>query len=234
MEDILQNRTKMTTEIKTAKRSDGHIEVNGHLLDTKRWRLGAASDVGEPLSLEQTFQVLGSAGLLRGLVVGIIGPRDATRAQLEAAESIAFELGSLGITLICGGKSGVMEAASKGCNDAGGLLIGILPGSVPSEANSFVSIPLPTGLGEARNMIIAKSARVLVAVGGSYGTLSEVAYGLHFSKPVIGLEGAATVEGVLHVEDAESAVGEVLKALILVSTRPEPDKNGEVVAGTCV
>lgn len=224
----------MTTEIKTAKRSDGRIEVNDQLLDIGRWQLGAQSASGEPFPLAQVFQSLGSAGLLRGLVVGIIGPRDATNAQLEAAERIAFQLGSLGITLICGGKGGVMEAASKGCHDAGGLLIGILPGSVPSEANSFVSIPLPTGLGEARNMIIAKSARVLVAVGGSYGTLSEVAYGLHFSKPVIGVERAATIEGVLQVKDAASAVDEVLKALIHASTRPEPIKNGEVVAGTCV
>lgn len=224
----------MTTELSTAERNDGRIEVNGCLLDTARWQLGAPSIQGQPISLEQAFQKLGAANHLRGLVVGIIGPRDATAAQLEAAERIAFALGRFGITLICGGKGGVMEAASKGCHDAGGLLIGILPGSVPSEANAFVGVPLPTGLGEARNMIIAKSARVLVAVGGSHGTLSEVAYGLHFSKPVIGLEGAADVEGVRHVETAESAVNAVLEALIRASTMPEPTKNGEMVGGTCV
>lgn len=223
----------MTTEIKITQRIDGHIEVNGYLLNVGSWQLGAASDTGRPISVEEFFQNLGTSGLLRGIVVGIIGPRDATPAQLKAAERIAFALGGYGLTLICGGKSGVMEAASKGCHDAGGLLIGILPGSVPSEANAYVGIPLPTGLGEARNMIIAKSARVLVAVGGSYGTLSEVAYGLHFSKPVIGLEGAANVDGVLHVENAERAVEEVLKALILASTRPEPTKNGNEIGGTC-
>lgn len=223
----------MTTEIRIARRNDGRIEVDGHLLNVERWRLGAASDIGHPMALEEFFQYLGSSGRLRGIVVGIIGPRDATPAQLDAAERIAFALGGYGLTLVCGGKTGVMEAASKGCHHAGGLLIGILPGSVPSEANAYVGIPLPTGLGEARNMIIAKAARVLVAVGGSYGTLSEVAYGLHFSKPVIGIEGAADVAGVLHVETVERAVAEVLKALILASTRPEPTKNGEETGGTC-
>lgn len=223
----------MTTEIRIAQRTDGHVEVNGQLLHVDDWQLGAASDTGQPMSLEEIFQYLGCSGSLRGIVVGIIGPREATPAQLEAAERIAFALGGYGLTLICGGKTGVMEAASKGCHDAGGLLIGILPGSVPSEANAYVGIPLPTGLGEARNMIIAKSARVLVAVGGSYGTLSEVAYGLHFSKPVIGIEGAANVDGVLHVETVERAVEEVLKALILASTHPEPTKNGEETRGTC-
>ena len=78
-------------------------------------------------------------------------------------------------------------------------------------------------------MIIAKAARVLVAVGGSYGTLSEVAYGLHFSKPVIGLDGAPNVDGVQNVDGVESAVAAVLNELILASTRPEPTKNGETV-----
>lgn len=204
----------MTTEIRIAKRSDGQIEVNGALLETRHWRLGGASNSGQAIPLRDAFAHLGASGALRGIVVGIIGPRAATEAQKAAAESIAHALGGLGLTLICGGKSGVMEAASKGCHDAGGLLIGLLPGSTPEEANAYVGVPLPTGLGEARNMIIAKSARVLVAVGGSYGTLSEVAYGLHFSKPVIGLEGAADVEGVQHVADADAAVTAVLDALI--------------------
>lgn len=116
-----------------------------------------------------------------------------------------------------------MEAASKGCKESGGLLIGILPKSDPSEANSFVGIPLPTGLGEARNMIIAKSARVLIPVGGSYGTLSEVAYGLHFSKPVICIEGAADVEGVAHVENADAAVSAALEALLLTASCEKSD-----------
>lgn len=223
----------MTTQITLAKRNDGRIEVNGCELETSRWCLGSASNSGLPISLAEAFNHLASSGQLRGVVVGIIGPRDATSEQIGAAEQIAFSLASYGLTLVCGGKSGVMEAASRGCSDAGGLMIGILPGSVPSDANDYVGIPLPTGLGEARNMIIAKAARVLVAVGGSYGTLSEVAYGLHFSKPVIGISGAAQVDGVTHVESADAAVTAVLEALILASTRPEPTKNGETFGGAC-
>ncbi|MEM9973541.1 MAG: TIGR00725 family protein [Pseudomonadota bacterium] len=224
----------MTISVSLAKRDDGKIEINGFELDAARWRLGPGSNVGLPVSLEETFQQLGSTGQLRGVVVGLIGPRDATPAQISAAEQIGYSLGQYGITLICGGKSGVMEAASRGCRNAGGMIIGILPGSTASEANDFVSVPLPTGLGEARNMIIAKAARVLVAIGGSYGTLSEVAYGLHFSKPVIGLEGAAKIDGVNHVESAGAAVRAVLDALVLASTRAEPTKNSDLRGGACV
>ena len=78
-------------------------------------------------------------------------------------------------------------------------------------------------MGEARNMVIAKSARVLIAVGGSYGTLSEVAYGLHFSKPVVGLEGAANVDGMVHVDGADQAVNTALEALFFSAAHPNPN-----------
>lgn len=208
-----------------SKSASGDILLSGAKLDVATWTLSPSDQQGEPVSIVQAFEHLNAQGSLRNIVIGIIGPRDATEGQLVAAERVAHHLGSLGVTLICGGRSGVMEAASKGCQEAGGLLIGILPGSDPSEANAFVGIPLPTGLGEARNMIIAKSARVLIAVGGSYGTLSEVAYGLHFSKPVIGLEGAADVEGVEHVEDAEAAVNAALGALLLTASSMKTDGN---------
>lgn len=146
-------------------------------------------------------------------MVGVIGPREATAEQVSTAEAVGEALGSLGLTVICGGRSGVMEAVCKGVSASGGLAIGILPGSTPDEANGFVGIPLPTGLGEARNMIIAKSARVLIAVGGSYGTLSEVAYGLHFGKAVIGLSGAPDVEGVWHAGSVGAAIDMTLDAL---------------------
>lgn len=202
------------------KSSSGAILLDGEELDVPKWTVRSSNQTGAVISAMGAFKQLNKQGALRHLVVGVIGPRDATGEQIKAAESVAYQLGELGITLICGGKSGVMEAASKGCKESGGLLIGLLPGSIPSEANDFVGIPLPTGLGEARNMIIAKSARVLIAVGGSYGTLSEVAYGLHFSKPVIGLAGAADVEGVVHVNDPDAAVNAALEALLLTATSP--------------
>ncbi len=162
---------------------------------------------------------------LRHLVIGVIGPREATDNQLRAADNIGKQLGKLGVTLICGGRSGVMEAVSKGCRSGGGLMIGILPGSEPESANQYVDIPLPTGLGEARNMIIAKSARVLIAVGGSHGTLSEIAYGLHFSKPVIGLEGAPDIEGLVQAGDSDEAILLALRALLRVAAEVEDNSD---------
>lgn len=194
----------------------GEISVGTFSLNANSWTRQPLKNAeqGASISAKDALIHLGKIADLRHLVVGIIGPRDASDAQISTAERVGFVLGGLGLTLICGGRSGVMEAASKGCAQANGLMIGILPGSSPDDANEFVGIPLPTGLGEARNMIIAKSARVLIAVGGSYGTLSEVAYGLHFSKPVIGLAGAADVEGVCHASEAEEGIELALGALL--------------------
>lgn len=203
---------------------DAPFACGAYALDARRWtrrRMPAPSQAApDPLGLE-TLQRLAAAHPLRHIVVGIIGPREANAAQRDAARRIGRALGETGVTLICGGRSGVMNAASEGCAEAGGLMIGILPGSTPEEANPYVGIPLPTGLGEARNMVIAKSARVLIAIGGSYGTLSEVAYGLHFSKPVIGLEGAPAVDGVRQASCVDSALD--LAAAALFASAPIED-----------
>ncbi len=206
----------------------GEIHLDGQKLDARNWTVTQGDATGSSTSASAAFEHLKQQQPLRHIVVGIIGPRDATDEQLEAAEQVAFRLAGYGFTLICGGKTGVMHAASKGCHDAGGLLVGLLPGSKPSEANEFVGVPLPTGLGEARNMIIAKSARVLVAVGGSYGTLSEVAYGLHFSKPVIGIANAADVDGVVHIDSVEEAVNAVLEALFFSAVHPDVEEGCKI------
>ncbi|MDO6588441.1 TIGR00725 family protein [Salipiger sp. 1_MG-2023] len=151
---------------------------------------------------------------MQQLVVGIIGPRNATAAQIEAAEAVGAAFGALGLTVICGGRGGVMEAACKGALGAGGLPIGILPGIDPQEANPYVAVPLTTGLNEVRNIIIVRAARVLLAVGNSPGTLTEVAYGLHFDKPVVGVAGAAQLDGVYHTADAAAAVEATLARLL--------------------
>ena len=189
--------------------------VDGAPLDPALWRVGSVGtpDSGPEVTPLEAFQALSEAHSLRHLVVGVIGPREATPAQEAAAEAVGRAIGRLGLTLICGGRTGVMRSVSAGCSAAGGLMIGILPGSHPDEANEFVGIPLPTGLGEARNMVIAKAARVLIAIGGSYGTLSEVAYGLHFSKTVIGLAGAPDVDGVQQAPDVPTAINLALQAL---------------------
>jgi uncharacterized protein (TIGR00725 family) len=196
----------------------GSVLIDGRSLDQGTWRVACAgigpAAVGQAITATQAMMALSRTASLRHLVIGVIGPRDASPAQVAAARAMGQSLGGLGLTVICGGRSGVMEAVSAGVANVGGLVIGILPGSTPNEANPFVGIPLPTGLGEARNMVIAKAARVLVAVGGSYGTLSEVAYGLHFGKAVIGLEGAPAIEGVQHADTVEAAVELAMTALL--------------------
>jgi uncharacterized protein (TIGR00725 family) len=109
-----------------------------------------------------------------------------------------------------------MEAVCKGVSDAGGVAIGMLPDADPSFANPHVGIVIATGIGEARNALIARSAFCLVAIGDSFGTLSEVALGRQFGKRVIGLEGAARVDGVVHVANVDEALIEVAKCALSV------------------
>lgn len=150
----------------------------------------------------------------RALPVGVIGPREATPAQMETARDLGHHLATLGLPVVCGGRSGVMAAVSAGARAAGGLTIGILPDTSWRAANSDIVLPLATGLGEVRNAVIARACLVLVAVGGSYGTLTEVAYGLHFGKTVIGLENPPDVSGIVPVGSVAEAVARVAESLL--------------------
>ena len=131
----------------------------------------------------------------RRLAVAVIGPRQASLRQIATAEALGRRLGELGIPMITGGRSGVMEAASRGNLAAGGQPIGILPGNEWDEANPYVILPLPSGLGPARNAVIARVAVALIAVGGGHGTLSEMAFGLQFGRLVLALEDAPEIPG---------------------------------------
>lgn len=122
-----------------------------------------------------------------GAIIGVIG---ASRADRRAARD-AYEVGRLiarrGAVMICGGLTGVMEEAARGAREEGGLTIGVIPGDDPRQANRYIDIPIVTGMGYARNIIIVRSARAVIAIGGSYGTLSEIAYALNLGVPLIGL-----------------------------------------------
>lgn len=146
--------------------------------------------------------------------VGVIGPREATQAQMAAALRVGELLGDCGLTVVCGGRQGVMQAVSEGVARVGGLSIGLLPGPDPSEANHFVGVAIATGIGEARNALIARAAFALICVGDSFGTLSEVALGRQFGKLVVGLEGAADVDGVVLVDTPQAAVEKVAAAVL--------------------
>ena len=136
----------------------------------------------------------------------MIGPGD---EPTVAAAEVGRLLAERGAVLVCGGRGGAMAAACRGAKEAGGLTVGILPGSDRSEANPFVDVVLPTGLGEARNALVVGAADVVIAVGGGYGTLSEIALALKAGKRVIGL-GTWEIEGVMSVEGPESAVAAAL------------------------
>jgi uncharacterized protein (TIGR00725 family) len=122
------------------------------------------------------------------LYISVIGHSLAEERDAELAYAVGKEIARRGHVLVCGGLGGVMEAASHGARDAGGVAVGILPGADRSRANEWLSVSIPTDMGHARNAIIALSGDALIAICGGYGTLSEIAFGLKMGKPVIGLE----------------------------------------------
>ena len=119
--------------------------------------------------------------------VAVIGGSEASPGELATAETLGRLIADEGWVLVCGGLGGVMEAAARGCAASGGMTIGLLPGDDRREANAYVSFAIPTGMGEARNALVARAADVVIAVGGEFGTLSEIAFALKMGKPVIGI-----------------------------------------------
>jgi uncharacterized protein (TIGR00725 family) len=120
-------------------------------------------------------------------IIAVIGGFPCSTEEAGKAEIVGRVLAKRGAILICGGEGGVMEAACKGAQSEGGITIGILPGDGRQTANPYVSIPIVTGLGSARNIIIIKSAQAVIAIGGGYGTLTEIGFALKVNIPVIGL-----------------------------------------------
>ncbi len=121
------------------------------------------------------------------IFIGVIGGSDISPKVAKVAEAVGREIARRGAVLVCGGLGGVMEAACRGAAAEGGLTIGILPGEDRRAANPYVKIPIATGLGYARNLAVARSCQAVIAVDGSYGTLSEIAFALQAGTPVIGL-----------------------------------------------
>jgi uncharacterized protein (TIGR00725 family) len=122
------------------------------------------------------------------ILIAVIGSGEATPQEIQLAEAVGKEIARRGAILVCGGLGGVMEAACRGAASDNGLTIGILPGDSRQAANPYVQIPVVTGLSQARNVVVVKSARVVIAVGGAYGTLSEIGHALQNGIPVVGLK----------------------------------------------
>ena len=142
-------------------------------------------------------------------VIGVIGSASPTDTGFETARQVGRLLAEYGAVILCGGLSGVMEAACKGAREGGGLSVGLLPGRDSGQANPYVTIPLPTGLGHTRNAVIARAASGLVAIEGGLGTVSEAALGLKMGKPVVGLDNAFSLPGLISVDSPQQAVDEL-------------------------
>jgi hypothetical protein len=145
-------------------------------------------------------------------IIGVIGGHECSKEVEQLAQKLGKKLVKVTDYLVCGGLKGVMEAVCKGFNSAGGTTIGIIPSYNKEEANSYVDIVIPTGLGLARNVLVINSAQVVVALPGEYGTLSEIAYCLQFGIPVISFR-TWDIPGVIKVNTIEEAISEVNKHL---------------------
>lgn len=146
--------------------------------------------------------------------VAIIGPSDGTPQVCSDARLVAGQLARAGMAIVCGGRGGVMEAASRGATEAGGTAIGLLPEEDLRAANPYLSIALPTGMGEMRNALIARSAVCLVAVGGGMGTISEMALGLKWNKPVFTLHADLLLPGAQPHPSVQALLAAVLQHLV--------------------
>jgi hypothetical protein len=152
---------------------------------------------------------------VRRFVVGVIGAANASDAGLAMAREVGERLAAAGAVLVCGGLGGVMQAASQGCFEAGGDVLGLLPGPTSEAANPFVTIAVPTNMGHARNIIIAHTAEVLIAIEGEYGTISEAAIALKLGKRVLTLGQSLSLQGVEPMATAEAAVTSALQSVRL-------------------
>jgi hypothetical protein len=127
--------------------------------------------------------------------VAVVGAGRATDRERELAYELGAALAGAGAVVVSGGLGGVMEAAARGASEAGGLTLGILPGADPAAANRWIALPIATGMGEARNALVVRAAEAVVAVGGAWGTLSEVALARKTGVPVATLAAAAATAG---------------------------------------
>jgi len=155
------------------------------------------------------------------IYIGVIGDGVSDDKTYQVAYEVGQLIAERGATLVCGGLGGVMEGACKGAKSKGGLTVGILPSEDREWANPFVDVAIPTGLGEARNTLVARCADAVIAVGGQFGTLSEIALALKMKKPVVGIDTwelvrqnrkDGSIKSVTNPQAALAAVYQVLEA----------------------
>lgn len=172
-----------------------------------------ASDRGQSV-LEREVAALQKTSLRRKQPVALIGPGDGNAHLCDVAFSVAQRLARCGLSIVCGGRGGVMEAASRGAYEAGGIVIGLLPENDDQAANPYLTVAIPTGMGEMRNALIARSSLCLVAVGGGMGTISEMAFGLKLGKSVYCLYPDFNLPGTSVALDVDDAVERVMQCIL--------------------
>jgi uncharacterized protein (TIGR00725 family) len=151
--------------------------------------------------------------------IAVVGPGEADEHELALAEMVGAEVAAAGAVLVCGGLGGVMEAACRGARSRSGTTVGLLPGLDRNAANGWVQIAVPTGLGEARNALVVHAADALVAVGGGWGTLSEIAFAVRAGLPMVGIgswelaKDGQLVEGIVAMDSPSEAVAAVLERI---------------------
>jgi uncharacterized protein (TIGR00725 family) len=174
--------------------------------------LAAAKQGIDPvqLTLEQRITARQKSPQRFKQAIALIGPGDGDTRLCDAAFLTAQRLARCGLSIVCGGRGGVMESASRGAFEAGGTVIGLLPENDDQAANPYLTVAIPTGMGEMRNALIARSSLCLVSIGGGMGTLSEMAFGLKLGKPVFCLHPEFDLPGARRVADVDEAVQQVL------------------------
>ncbi|MFC2040126.1 TIGR00725 family protein [Chloroflexota bacterium] len=155
----------------------------------------------------------------KSVIISVIGGAAASAKMLIVAEEVGRRIAEQGAVLVCGGLGGVMEAACKGAYEAGGMTIGILPGLDSHAANAYVKIPVATGMGVGRNIAVVRTGHAVIAIDGSYGTLSEMAFALQFGMPLVGINtwqmSSGEQEQAQYIE-ATSAAEAVAKAFAAI------------------
>ena len=146
-------------------------------------------------------------------MIGVIGAGTCDETTYDQARQVGRGIAEMGATLVCGGLGGVMQGACQGAHEAGGQAVGILPGPDKSQANAYVTLPVVTDMGHARNILVVRSSDILVAIHGGYGTLSEISIGLKLAKPIVGLNTWPDMEGIVYVS-TPAAVLESVQSLL--------------------
>ena len=157
--------------------------------------------------------------MARRTQISVIGGAQGEEELLAQAEEVGRRIADAGAVLVCGGRTGVMEAASRGAAEAGGTVLGVLPTTDPEDANPYVTHVIPTGIGHARNLAVVASGDAVIAIGGEWGTLSEIAFARRLERPVIALQSwplrnrVGTDVGIVEAESADEAVEAALSAV---------------------